>query len=147
MQKWQKFSKLARPAPPRIHIHLLNVSVCRYTVVYIQPQTISNKRKLRWLSMYADVLWHLQFNMFLRQSIWSIPTQILKVIAVFNVKILKFSKLARINIHCLNIIVLSIYRRLYIASYHRDKMKMHWLCIYVCKCYLRPKNLCVSKTK
>ena len=35
--------------------------------------------------MYADVIWHLKINMFLRQSIWS-TNKILKEIAVLECK-------------------------------------------------------------
>ena len=34
--------------------------------------------------MYADVIWHLKLNMFLRQGIGEVPTKILKEIAVLE---------------------------------------------------------------
>ena len=43
--------------------------------------------------MYADLIWDLKMNVFLRQSIWS-TNKILKEIAVLECE--KFSKLARI---------------------------------------------------
>ena len=49
--------------------------------------------------MYADVIWDLKINMFLRQSIWSTNT-ILKEIAVLECENANILQLARIFIDC-----------------------------------------------
>ena len=51
--------------------------------------------------------------------------------------------LARIYIvHFLNESVLSVYCRLYIASYHKWYKESALSVYYVCRCYLRPENKC-----
>ena len=54
----KKNSKLALSARSQIHIIFFNVSVLSVHAVY--SPTISNKRELHWLYMYADVVWDLK---------------------------------------------------------------------------------------
>ena len=81
-----KFSKLAR-----IHIHLLNVSVCRYTVVYIYSthHTISNKMKLHRFYLTPKIK-YVSETVYLKYQ-----QKILKEIAVLECENAKSSKLAR----------------------------------------------------
>ena len=45
-------------------------------------------------------------------------------------------------IHFLNVSVLSVYCRLYIASYYKWCKESALIVYYVCRCYLRPENKC-----
>ena len=57
---------------------------CRYTVVYIIASYHKClKENALIMYMYADVIWDLKMNVFLRQSIWS-ANKTLKEIAVLE---------------------------------------------------------------
>ena len=76
-----KISKIAR-----IYIYFLNVSVLLvYCRLYIAPYHKWLKENALIMYMYADVIWNLKMNVFLRQSIWS-TNKIWKEIAVLECK-------------------------------------------------------------
>ena len=58
-------------------------------------------------------------HVFCTDKVSEVPKKILKEIALLVCKMPKLSTLARININCHNVSVLSVYMRMYIAPYHK----------------------------